>query len=114
MSRTRARAIQRAWRLKGKYFYMRVNQSFTAGQQPVVHVNLQNIDKVTYRATHIEYASLLEHLGAEDSQNFMQTLAKVGKEGRKLIKEWTATYAYPKKNRWRQEQVKVPSTDSGV
>ena len=113
-ARTRARGIQRAWRLKGKYFTMRVNQSFTAGQQPVVHVNLQNIDKVTYRATHIKYGSLLEHLGGDDSQNFMQSLSKVGKEGRKVIKEWEATYTYPKKNRWRQEQVKVPSTESGV
>jgi hypothetical protein len=109
----RAQAVQQAWGLKNKYFHMSVNQTFTAGQEPSVHVNLRNIDKVVYRATRVAYDSLLEHLDGEDRSNLHAALEKVGKEGRKVLKEWTAEYAYDR-NQWRQEQVKVPSTESGV
>jgi len=109
----RAQAIQQAWGLKNKYFHMNVNQTFTAGQEPVVHVGLRNIDKVVFRATRIAYDHLLEHLDGEDRANLHAALEKVGKEGRKTLKEWTAEYTYTQ-NQWRQEQVKVPSTESGV
>ncbi len=110
----RVQAVQQGWSLKGKSFHMSVNQSFTAGQEPVARVNLQKIDKVAYRATHIRYDRLLEHLVGDDAQNLLQVVAKVGKEGRRLVREWTAEYSYPADRGWRQEAVKVPSTEAGV
>ncbi len=110
----RANAIQQAWQLKGKYFYMHVNGTFTAGQAPEVNVQLHNIDKVAYRAVHIPFAEILKVLGGDDAQNFQNAVAKVPKEGRKVLKEWTGEYTYDKSNNWRNEQVKVPSTEPGI
>jgi uncharacterized protein YfaS (alpha-2-macroglobulin family) len=110
----RTNAIQQAWGVEGKYFYMHVNQSYTTGQEPLVHVQLAKVDKILFRATHIKFDSILEHLGKADSQNLHDAISKVGKEGRRELKEWTATYTYEKNNYWRNEQIKVPSTESGV
>ncbi|MBI3856252.1 MAG: hypothetical protein HY293_11235 [Planctomycetes bacterium] len=111
---TRTNAIQQSWGVEGKYFYMHVNQSYTTGQEPLVHVQLAKIDKILFRAVHIKFDSVLEQLGKADGQNLRDAIAKVGKEGRRELKEWTATYTYEKNNYWRNEQVKVPSTESGV
>ncbi len=113
-ARVRANAIQQAWSLKGKHFYMHVNGTFTAGQQPEVNVQLHGIDKVAYRATHIPFPEILKHLGDDDAQNFQNAIAKVPDGGRKLLKEWKAEYAYDKQNNWKNEQVKVPSNEAGV
>ena len=110
----RTNAIQQAWGVEGKYFYMHVNQSYTTGQEPLVHVQLSKIDKIVFRASHIKFDAILEHLGKADGQNLHDAIAKVGKEGRRELKEWTATYSYEKNNYWKNEQVKVPSTESGV
>ncbi len=112
---TRANAIQHAWNLKGKYLYMQVNQTFTAGREPFANLNLQGIDKVTFRAAHIGYDALLKHLGGADGLNLQQAVARAGKDARKLLKEWTVEYPQnDKQNRWRNEQVKVPAAGSGV
>jgi hypothetical protein len=111
---TRTNAIQQAWHVEGKYFYMHVNQSYTTGQEPIVHVQLSKIDKIVFRAVHIKFDSILEHLGKADGQNLRDAITKVGKEGRRDLKEWTETYTYDKNNNWRNEQIKVPSTESGV
>jgi hypothetical protein len=110
----RAGAIQQAWNLKGKYLTLQVNQTFTAGSEPFANVNLQGIDKVAYRATRIGYDALLKHLEGPDGANLHEAIARVGKEGRRILKEWTADYSYDRQNRWKNEQVKVPSTESGV
>ncbi len=110
----RTSAIQQAWNVEGKYFYMHVNQSFTAGQEPLVYVQLAKIDKITFRAEHIKFDAVLEKLGSSAGANLQDAISKVGKEGRRELKEWTATYTYEKNNYWRNEQVKVPSTESGV
>jgi uncharacterized protein YfaS (alpha-2-macroglobulin family) len=110
----RTNAIQQAWGVEGKYFYMHVNQSYTTGQEPVVHVQLSKIDKIEFRAVHIKFDAILEQLGKADGQNLRDAIAKVGKEGRRALKEWTATYTYDRNNYWKNEQVKVPSTESGV
>jgi hypothetical protein len=110
----RAQAIQQAWGMRGKHLYLHVNQSFTAGQEPVASLQLQKIDKVAFRAFHIPFDRLLEHLGGKDRRNLQAALEKVGPDGRRLVKEWTATYTYAKNNDWKQEQVRVPSTESGV
>ncbi|MBV8878928.1 MAG: hypothetical protein JO332_03080, partial [Planctomycetaceae bacterium] len=110
----RTNAIQQAWNVEGKYFYMHVNQSFTAGQEPFVHVQLSKVDKIVFRAAHIRFDAILEHLGKADAANLHDAIEKVGKAGRRELKEWTATYTYDQNNHWRNEQVKVPSTESGV
>jgi len=110
----RTNAIQQAWHAEGKYFYMHVNQSYTTGQEPLVHVQLSKIDKIVFRATHIKFDAILEHLGKADGRNLRDAIAKVGKAGRRELQEWTATYTYEKNNYWRNESVKVPSTESGV
>jgi hypothetical protein len=110
----RANAIQRAWGVQGKHFSMSVNQTFTAGQEPVVHVQLQKIDKVKYRATYIKYDHLLEHVSGADAGNLLQAIAKVDAKGRAVVKEWDADYAYARDREWRQEQVRIPATASGV
>lgn len=113
-AQVRMNAIQQAWNVEGKYFYMHVNQSFTSGQEPVVHVQLAKVDKILFRAEHIKFDAILEHLGKSGSANLHDAISKVGKEGRQSLKEWTATYTYEKDNYWKNEQVKVPSTSSGV
>ena len=113
-AQVRTNAIQQAWNVEGKYFYMQVNQSFTAGQEPVVHVQLAKIDKIVFRAEHIKFEAILEHLGKTGTANLHEAIDKVGKEGRRELKEWTQTYTYEKNNSWKNEQVKVPSTESGV
>ncbi|HUR38064.1 MAG TPA: MG2 domain-containing protein, partial [Planctomycetota bacterium] len=110
----RTNAIQQAWNVEGKYFYMHVNQSFTAGQEPFVHVQLAKIDKILFRAEHIKFDAILEQLGTAGTANLHDAIEKVGKKGRRELKEWTATYTYDKQNHWKNEQVKVPSTESGV
>lgn len=110
----RTSAIQQAWGVEGKYLYLHVNQSYTAGQEPVVHVNVAKIDHLAFRAVHIRFDALLEHLDKGDSQNLHDAIQKVGPEGRRELKEWTATYTYERNNYWRNEEVKVPSTESGV
>jgi tetratricopeptide (TPR) repeat protein len=40
----RTSAIQQAWGVEGKYLYLHVNQSFTAGQEPFVQVQMAKID----------------------------------------------------------------------
>jgi alpha-2-macroglobulin len=110
----RTNAIQQAWSVEGKYFYMHVNQSYTTGQEPLVHVQLAKIDKIVFRAIHIKFDAILEHLGKADSSNLRDAISKVGKAGRREIKEWTANYTYEKNNYWKNETVKVPSTESGV
>jgi hypothetical protein len=74
---TRTSAIQQAWSAEGKYFYMHVNQSYTTGRSPIVHVQLAKIDKILFRAVHIKFDSILEHLGKADSQNLHDTISKV-------------------------------------
>ncbi|HZE96724.1 MAG TPA: alpha-2-macroglobulin family protein [Planctomycetota bacterium] len=113
-AQVRTSAIQQAWSVEGKYFYMHVNQSFTSGQEPFVHVQLAKIDKIVFRAEHIKFDAILAKLGQDGTANLHDAIDKVGKEGRRELKEWTATYTYEKNNYWKQEQVKVPSTESGV
>lgn len=110
----RTSAIQQAWNVEGKYFYMHVNQSYTTGQEPLVHVQLAKIDKILFRAEHIKFDAILERLGTDGTANLQDAISKVPKEGRRELKEWTATYTYEKNNYWRNETVKVPSTESGV
>jgi uncharacterized protein YfaS (alpha-2-macroglobulin family) len=110
----RTNAIQQGWGLRGKHFYMHVNQTFTAGQEPAVSVQLQSIDKVAFRATYIRYDSILERLGTAQSMNLHDALSKVEKEARTVLREWTAEYPADQRKSWRQEEVKVPSTRSGV
>src|SRR6185295_11364492 len=85
----RTSAIQQAWNVEGKYFYMHVNQSFTAGQEPFVHLQLAKIDKIVFRAEHIKFDAILEHLGAAGTANLHDALAKVPKAARRELKEWT-------------------------
>jgi uncharacterized protein YfaS (alpha-2-macroglobulin family) len=113
-AQVRAGAIQQAWQIKGKYFYMHVNGTFTAGQSPEVNVQLHQIDKVLFRAVHIPFSEILKVLGDQDAQNFQNAIAKVPAGGRKVLKEWTQEYTYDRQNNWRNEQVKVPSTDPGI
>ncbi|HLY10833.1 MAG TPA: MG2 domain-containing protein [Planctomycetota bacterium] len=110
----RTSAIQQAWNADGKYFYMYVNQSFTAGQEPVVFVQLAKVDRIVFRAEHIPFEAILQHLGTSGTANLHDAIAKVGKDGRRELKEWTQTYTYEKNSYWKNDQVKVPSTDSGV
>ncbi len=110
----RTSAIQQAWNVEGKYFYMHVNQSFTSGQEPFVHVQLAKIDKIAFRAEHIKFDAILKQLGQAGTANLADAISKVGKEGRRELKEWIQTYTYEKNNNWKNEQVKVPSTESGV
>jgi hypothetical protein len=110
----RVNAIQCLWGLENKYFYLNVNQTFTAGQEPAVRASLRNIDRVDYRVTRISYGDVLERLKEGEQANLHEAISKVGKEGRKILKEWTARYAYPNNEQWREEEVKVPSTESGV
>jgi len=113
-AQVRTSAIQQAWSVEGKYFYMHVNQSFTAGQEPFVNVQIAKIDKIVFRAEHIRFDAILENLGKSGSANLQDAIAKVGKEGRHALKEWTVTYAYDKNSYWKNEQVRIPSTESGV
>lgn len=113
-AQVRANAIQQAWSVLGKYFQLHVNQTFTAGQEPVVHANLSQIDQVAYKAIHIKWEAVLEVLGGKDRQNLQESIAKVGKQDRRVLKEWTATYAYEKNRGWKNETIKVPSTEPGV
>ncbi|HXX92634.1 MAG TPA: MG2 domain-containing protein, partial [Planctomycetota bacterium] len=109
----RAQAIQQSWQIKGKYFYMHVNGTFTAGQSPEVNVQLHNVDKVVYRAVHIPFAQVQKALGDPDGLNFQNAIAKVPAEGRTVLKEWTVEYTYDR-NQWKNESLKVPSTEAGV
>ncbi len=113
-SQTRSNAIRQAWSVLGKYFQLHVNQTFTAGQEPAVHVNLSQVDKVVYRAVHIRWEALLDGLGGKDRRDLRESIDKIGKEGRRVLKEWTADYAYEKNRGWRNETIKVPSTEPGV
>ena len=83
----RTSAIQQAWNVEGKYFYMHVNQSFTTGQEPQVQVQLSKIDKILFRAEHIKFDAVLEK--RPDGRPTCTTRSKVGKEGRRELKEWT-------------------------
>jgi uncharacterized protein YfaS (alpha-2-macroglobulin family) len=113
-AQVRANAVQASWSVQGKHLQLHVNQTFTAGQEPVVHVNLAQIDKVKYRATHLRWEALLDGLGGPDRGNLRESLAKVGPDGRKVLKEWTVDYAYEKNRGWKNETIKVPSTEPGV
>src|SRR5579862_4193812 len=84
----RTSAIQQAWNADGKYFYMYVNQSFTAGQEPVVFVQLAKVDRIVFRAEHIPFEAILQHLGTSGTANLHDAIAKVGKDGRRELKEW--------------------------
>jgi alpha-2-macroglobulin len=113
-AQVRATAIQHAWSVQGKHLQLHVNQTFSAGQEPAVQVNLSQIDKVAYRATHLRWETLLAGLGGKDRRNIRESIDKVGKEGRTVLKEWTAVYAYDKTHGWKNETVKIPSTEPGV
>ena len=41
---------------------------FKISQEPIVHVQLSKIDKIIFRAVHIKFDSILEHLGKADGQ----------------------------------------------
>lgn len=113
-AQVRTSAIQQAWNVEGKYLYLHVNQSFTTGQEPFVQVQVAKIEKIDFRAEHIPFEAILKHLGTSEGANLHDAIAKVGKGERRALKEWTATYTYEKNNTWKNEQVKVPSTESGV
>jgi alpha-2-macroglobulin len=112
-SQVRANAIRQAWGVQGKHFQLYVNQTFTAGQEPAVQAQMSQIDKVAFRATHIAWEALLDGLGGKDRRNLHESIDKVGKAGRKVLKEWTAEYTYDQ-NRWKNETIKIPSTEPGV
>jgi uncharacterized protein YfaS (alpha-2-macroglobulin family) len=113
-AQVRTNAIQQAWNVEGKYFYLHVNQSFTAGQEPVVFAQLAKIDKIVFRAEHIKFEAILKQLGTKGVSNLHEAIDKVGKDDRHQLQEWTKTYTYERNNYWRNEQIKVPSTESGV
>ena len=77
----RTNAIQQAWNVEGKYFYMHVNQSYTTGQEPLVHVQLAKVDKILFRAEHIKFDAILERLGTAGTANLQEAISKVPKEG---------------------------------
>ncbi|HYE99580.1 MAG TPA: MG2 domain-containing protein, partial [Planctomycetota bacterium] len=110
----RAQAVQQAWNLEGKYFYMSVHQTFTAGQSPEVNVQIRGIEKIDFRAVHIAYDALIPHLQGADGADLHGAIGKVPAQGRRELKAWTQTYTYDRNNDWKNESVKVPSTAPGV
>ena len=112
-AQVRANALRQAWSVQGKYFQLYVNQTFSAGQEPTIQAHLNQIDKVAYRALHIKWEALLDGLGGKDRKDLHETIAKVGKDGRRIVKEWNADYGGGPQ-RWKNETIKIPATEPGV
>ncbi|MHC4607233.1 MAG: MG2 domain-containing protein, partial [Planctomycetota bacterium] len=81
--------IQQIWNLKGKRLNLYVNQSFTAGETPQVHVNGSGIDKAEMRLVRVSADDVREFLTAE-SPSVADAVAKA--RNRKVLKEWTETF----------------------
>lgn len=105
-------AIQQVWNLKGKYYYLHVSGTFTAGQTAVVHAQVMNVDKVDYRISRIKFDRILEQLKSGDKASLADAIAKIGREGRDVLRKWTDDYK--SKKDWEQKAIEIPAAESGV
>ena len=103
-------AIQNILNLKNEYLRPYVNQSFTAGERPMIRVNSRNIASAKMRVYQLD-ADALGALMLAKKISIQDAAARIGKKHRKLLEERVLPLAVAK---WFNGKVHLDVTDAGV
>ncbi|MHC4958356.1 MAG: tetratricopeptide repeat protein [Planctomycetota bacterium] len=87
----RQRAAQRILSLKGKYFQVYVNQTFTEGDKAHVQVGLRGVSDVRFRLFRLPYEELVERLDTKEP-SLPAAARKVPRDKWEKVHEWTERF----------------------
>lgn len=100
------------WNLVDKAFQFGIHQSYTEGQQVVVHGSLRNIDRIDYRLYRLDPEALRRRFDeVADPGSIQDLVASVPPESRRKLKEWTDEPEVGR--RWKQVEVKPEIAEPG-
>jgi uncharacterized protein YfaS (alpha-2-macroglobulin family) len=107
----RQSAAQRVLSLKGKYFQIHVNQTFTEGEKARVQVGLRGVSDVRFRMFRLPYEELVERLDTKEPS--LPAAAKaVPRDKWEKVEEWTERFDVAW-NRYTNKKIDVPARRRG-